>query len=250
MGANIASFQGDGNNNSVLQPVNTLKGCDYQSMMCCFGRDRQVDNDGNCANNDCENADPGDNSNLCKIGEVAFPGQEEGDIHCHGIAWASDTNDATAQLKFNNWFYVSMYDHMYKRGYVEQLLAGNPEAIDKVGIDALPPMCGCMEDMPVVSRSDCTEIVATQNFMLNVDDDMLLSAMPEGALKINFESCNGIDYNDGAAAGNDLASYVNVLHRDDKLSDATREKIFEHLVGYEEPGDNENEAACQAAVAN
>lgn len=250
VGANIASFQEDGNNNSVLQKVRTLTGCENQAMMCCFGRDRQVDNDGNCANGEgnCKNADPGDNSNLCKIGDVAFPGEEEGDIHCHGTAWSSDPNDSTAQLRYNNWFYISMYDHMYKRGYVEQLLAGNDAAITKLGSQALPPMCGCIEDMPVVTRSDCTQIDATQDFKFNLDDDMLLYSEPEGDLDVQFNACEGIDFDDGTAANNDLASYVNRLHADELLSEDTRSKIFQHLVGYAEPGDNENEGRCEDAL--
>lgn len=249
MGASIAAFQAEGNTDSVLQKVPTLNGCENQAMMCCFGRDRQSNDDnGNCNDNDCDNADPADNSNLCKIGTVPFPGEEEGDIHCHGIAWASDTNDFTAQLKYNNWWYVSMFDHMYQRGYVEHLLAGNQAAIDKVGVDFLPPMCGCMEDMPVVSRSDCTQIDATQKFVVNLDDDMLLYAEPQGDLQVAFNQCQGINSSNGQAANNDLASYVYRLNQEGKLDDATLDYIRTHLVGYDSPNDNENEAACTAAL--
>merc|ERR1711862_335283 len=48
--------------------------------------------------------------------------------------------------KGNLLFYVSMYDHMTQRGYVRNI----PGA----------PMCACAENMPVVTRSDCTEIEA------------------------------------------------------------------------------------------
>ena len=44
----------------------------------------------------------------------------------------------------NNLFYVSLYDHMYVRGYVKNI----PSA----------PMCACAEQMPTVSRADCTQI--------------------------------------------------------------------------------------------
>ena len=34
------------------------------------------------------------------------------------MAWSNDANDPTARYRGNNIFYVSMYDHMYVRGYV------------------------------------------------------------------------------------------------------------------------------------
>jgi hypothetical protein len=58
--------------------------------------------------------------------------------------------DPSATYKGNNIFYVSMYDHMYKRGYVRNV----PGA----------PMCGCAEQMPVVSRADCTQMDVVQQF--------------------------------------------------------------------------------------
>ena len=45
----------------------------------------------------------------------------EGAIHCHGLAWSNDVTDHTARYKANNIFFVSMYDHMYQRGYVENI---------------------------------------------------------------------------------------------------------------------------------
>lgn len=45
-----------------------------------------------------------------------------------GFAWADDENDPSAVYKGNNLFFVSLYDHMYVRGYVENI----PSA----------PMCG------------------------------------------------------------------------------------------------------------
>lgn len=250
IGANINEFYQDGAQSSVLERVQTLNGCENQAIMCCFGRDRQVDNDGNCADNDCEDADPGDNSNLCSVGDVDFPDQEEGAIHCHGLAWSNDSNDPTAQLKYNNFFYVSMYDHMYKRGYVEHVLANNIEGIAKVVASAgtLPPMCGCIEDMPVVTRADCTQTDVVQNFKFTTNDNMLLNAVADGELKVDFNACQGEDVDGNAGANNDLASYVNALHHDGKLDAMTRSNIFGHLVGYADPGNNENEAACTAAT--
>ena len=61
-----------------------------------------------------------------------------------GFAWAEDANDPSSVYRGNSLFYVSLYDHMYTRGYVKNI----PSA----------PMCACAEQMPTVSRSDCTQI--------------------------------------------------------------------------------------------
>ena len=110
----------------------SLSKCKYNSIMCCFGRDRQPnDNNGNCADpidQNCLDADPADNSNLCWLDAdhipsfsdpFAFPNNSEGEIYCHGLAWTNDDNHFSSQMRFNNFFYVSLYDHMYTRGYVQ-----------------------------------------------------------------------------------------------------------------------------------
>merc|ERR1712226_542876 len=103
----------------------------------------------------CRDASPADNSNLCWTDTnipsfsdpFTFPDKSEGSIHCHGLAWVDDENSFESQLRYNNLFFVSLYDHMYTRGYVET-------TVDSDEI----PMCGCIEDIPPVSRADCTQV--------------------------------------------------------------------------------------------
>ena len=114
--------------------------CTTNAAMCCWPKDRQAnDNNGNCAANtyskNCVNEDPGDNTDLCFVDEskgaastglsgdglVAFPDNGEGAVHCHGLAWANDPADASSRYKGNSLFFVSMFDHMYQRGYVENI---------------------------------------------------------------------------------------------------------------------------------
>ena len=61
-----------------------------------------------------------------------------------GFAWAEDENDPSYVYRGNNLFFVSLFDHMYTRGYVSNIAGA--------------PMCACAEQMPTVSRSDCTQI--------------------------------------------------------------------------------------------
>ena len=133
-------------------PQFNLDECDLKAAQCCWPQDRQAnDNNGNCAkayDDNCVDKDPGDNTDLCMVdlsyapennfvdasGYTFFPGDNnngEGPIHCHGFAWANDDADYYTRYKANNLFYVSMYDHMYQRGYVRNIAGA--------------PMCGCVE---------------------------------------------------------------------------------------------------------
>lgn len=117
--------------------------CVTNAAMCCWPKDRQAnDGNGNCAkpyDTNCVDKDVADNTDLCyvsndrgtestgynsELGFTAFPNDNadgEGAIHCHGFAWSNDANDGSARYKANNLFFVSMYDHMHNRGYVENV---------------------------------------------------------------------------------------------------------------------------------
>jgi len=230
----VADFPSDGT---------SFENCALNSIMCCFGRDRQFgDDNGNCNRNDCDDADPADNSNLCytEPSNTPFPKDTEGDVHCHGLAWADDENDFSAKLKYNNFFYVSLYDHMYSRGYVQEM------TYDQLDITDTVPMCGCMEDMHPVSRSDCTELEVEQTFQFSIGDDGKLNAEPKGDMEIEFNACKGINPgNPSKRANNDLASYVYRLAEQGKVTEDTKTAIYEKLVGYEKPGSNSNEDSCK-----
>merc|ERR1712232_1529712 len=240
-GNNIDEFRDEEATFTQMEGFSALSQCQSNSIMCCFGRDRQPnDNNGNCADpieENCVDADPADNSNLCFAGSenTPYPGESEGDIHCHGLAWTDDKNDPSARLRFNNFFYVSLYDHMYTRGYVENM-------IDSAEV----PMCGCVESMPPVSRADCTEIAADTTFTIKYGPFGLEAVMDED-YEFDFNSCEGINPTTGDDANNDLASYVYRLRKEEKLSEKKKNKIFKTLVGYADPNDNDNEESCTSA---
>merc|ERR1711862_516749 len=93
-----------------------------------------------------------------------------------------------------------------------------------------------------------TEVEVEQEFEFSVDADGKLQAEPKGGMQIDFNSCKGI--NPGRTnkrANNDLASYVYRLAKEGKISAATKSSIYEKLVGYTKPGQNDNESACRDA---
>jgi hypothetical protein len=223
--------------------------CQLQTIMCCYGRDRQYgDNNGDCKANDCLNASPADNTNVCYHNEERYPGGDEQEsIHCHGFAWSGNTTDPSYRLRFNSMFHSFFYDHWYTRGYVESIRGREDDDDDA----APPPMCHCIEKMPAVVRADCTEAHVRTKYHLNVvssssSDDKnkreqgAIEIVP-GPLKVNFRSCRGAGGNN-----NDLASKIEQLNLDGQLDTVTKATLFEqYLVGYDSPNDNDNEAACE-----
>ncbi|KAL7464556.1 hypothetical protein ACHAXS_004891, partial [Conticribra weissflogii] len=200
--------------------------CSMKAAMCCWPKDRQAnDNNGNCAKPydvNCVDKDPADNTDLCYMnmkngnksndfakddGFMVFPGDNnegEGAIHCHGFAWSDDDYDPISRYKGNNLFYVSMYDHMYVRGYVKEI----PGA----------PMCACLDQMPVVSRSDCTQVDLTEEFKMVFDGDKFEVAVTKS--EISFNACQGINNRN-----NDLWAYAARLYQEGKITNEQFGKI-------------------------
>lgn len=136
------------------EQLSNFQDCDLRAVMCCWTQDRQAgDDNGNCDypyDENCVDADPADNTDVCYVdmsrspesnrvqsGQAIFPGNAEGDAHCHGFAWDRNANHESAQYRGANLFYVSMYDHLAQRGYVRNV----PGA----------PMCGCVEKVKLQS---------------------------------------------------------------------------------------------------
>jgi len=248
-------------------PPSFQNGCpDSNTVMCCWHRDRQYfDNNGDCKPKDCARQNPGDNTDLCWTESddtiFPYPGDEtEKDLHCHGISWGDDSvNDVQSWAKWNNLFYVSLYDHMYERGYVESLTGD-------VLIEGEIPMCGCIEDMAPVARADCQQVVASANYTVIVDlntSELVINPVAD-TFEMEFEACEGYKFDDAAtpadyevekddmrAQNNDLAGFIFKLWLQQKLSDDKVDLIKETLIGYERSdlgnNDNRREEACEEA---
>ena len=110
----------------------------------------------------------------------------------------------------NNLFYISMYDHLYKRGYARNI----PGA----------PMCGCVEQMPVVTRSDCTQVDVTETFTFEYNPSSGFSATASN-VDVDFNSCQGLN-----RRNNDLSAYVARLETEGKVTLAQKNGLKKHLV--------------------
>ena len=234
----INSFYTSSAQQSVVEYPNYMKNfeeCEYRAAYCCWIQDRQAnDNNGNCNDpyeENCVDKDPADNADLCYVdmslapksahvqsGYSIFPGDDddgEGAIHCHGFAWGDDLSAPDARYKGNNLFYVSLYDHFYTRGYVRNV----PGA----------PMCGCAEQMPIVSRADCTEMDVSEKFQYKYLPESGFT-VTQKSVAIEFNSCEGVDA-DGNDDNNDLESYYRRLVIEERASEEELEELQTRLVG-------------------
>merc|ERR1712037_333350 len=143
----------------------------------------------------------------------------EGPIHCHGLVWGDDPLQGDNVYKGNLLFYVSMYDHMTQRGYVRNI----PGA----------PMCACAENMPVVTRSDCTEIEAKETTTFSWDGSTVKASVR--IRDLDFNACNGQN------ANNNLEERAKQLEEDGKLSAEKRAALQSVLVGS-------GNGKCNAAI--
>lgn len=218
--------------------IDNFENCEIRAAMCCWVSDRQAnDNNGNCEtpyDQNCIDADPADNTELCAVdmsrasdstdfndGISVYQGgynqqngqtrDSEGPTHCHGFAWGLDEYEADSRYKANNLFYVSMYDHMYQRGYVRNV----PGA----------PMCACLEKMPLVTRADCTEISAKEfwKFDWSVETQSFTASLDRA--EISFNACQG------AGGNNDLDKFYRRLLNEGRTTIDDRWRMRRTIVG-------------------
>jgi hypothetical protein len=215
--------------------IKNFENCELQSVMCCWVSDRQAnDNNGNCGtpyDEKCKDADPADNTDLCAVdfgrskkdsshvkgGFVIFNQDEEGPVHCHGFAWGEDEQEADYRYRANNLFYVSMVDHLHDRGYVRAVQGA--------------PMCACVENMPIVTRADCTEIEAEEfykfTFPALVSEQIKVSVE---YVDLNFNACQ-------ASQNNNLERFYQRLLEEGRVSRAKYDKFRETIVGHNKCND-------------
>ena len=215
--------------------------CELNAVNCCWVQDvvAEGNGDGDCEvpyDENCVNANPMDNTDVCYVdmsrsptsnrvrsGFALYETEAEDDTHCHGFAWSSDANDVTSVFKGNTLFFVSMWDHMQDRGYVKNV----PGA----------PMCACIEQMPTVTRTDCSTVDLSVmwvgfRFYPNVGFDFEI-----GYTEVNFRDCDGI-----GGVTDDLDAHYRKLVQEGKATQEDYDDLVdEFLVG---------DGNCESAQVN
>ena len=253
--------------------------CDKtNTAMCCWSGDRQYnDNNGRCSLGNCINKSPGDNTDLCwtEDDDNIFPypnGEKERDTHCHGFSWSAlpqEYGDVNNDAKWNNLYHVSLYDHLYKRGYTGSLT--DAPDFSREG-SAEQAMCGCVEDMNPVARADCTEAIGLANFTMaqNPENGRLELHYVPATFEIDYQACQGWEYNTDMTPetyqaadnvwslglhhkSNDLSAFVYKQYLEGKTDTDHTNEYAQTVVGYTHPlvnkNDEEREKVCQQAFA-
>ena len=150
--------------------------CQLRSAMCCFTK-RQNPSTGVVSNiNDVPSwAAPNivPNADVCmvhldrspqaghvKTGRTFYSDgrdveQRTKDAFCTGFSWSANQDDVSTKYRANTLYQISMLNGFYNN----DLVGGVPGA----------PMCGCVEQMPVVSDAECVEPVQTRRLSINVE---------------------------------------------------------------------------------
>jgi len=127
--------------------------------------------------------------------------QEQDDSYCSGFAYEEDSfGDA---VKYNTLFHMAMMTNLYEKNYVKNI----PGA----------PMCGCLEQMPIVDNAACVK--AKEGYTIASDGTI--------GVAMSWEDC-----------GTDLYSYYETL---DGRSETENFFVKEKIVG---------QGQCEAAAAS
>jgi len=180
-----------------------LDNCPSQAVTCCWTADKYDVGDGTCDSpTGCIDEEPADNTDVCSVdmsksrraartheGFAYYPGDSEGSVNCQGFAWG----DEDEAFRGNALFYLAMQKGFMENGYVRNV----PGA----------PMCGCVESMPVVSKSGCSKTMTDLTWNFSVDGGSLELELAN--MNVSFEDC-GEDLADHYTTrfGSSLGDYI------------------------------------------
>lgn len=153
------------------------KECVLGVMECCYVGSRKSDvtfenNAQMCA------MDLGDAAKSNHIKDHAFTffdTQPSNQAYCSGFAFEKDTFEDS--VKYNTLFHMAMKTNLYDKGYVKNI----PGA----------PMCGCLDQMPIVDNAACVKVVEGYTIDSNGNVGVNLSWTDCGTdLKTYYDSLN------------------------------------------------------------
>ena len=181
---------------SFPSEMHQFRNCELRAAMCCFVASRQKAPTKDDTSTQCNPAndfacDLDGNSEVCLVdfsnapqsahvrdGYSLYGPLGSQDAYCAGFAWGDDDGYAEAALKGNTLFHFAISEHVYSKGFVEEV----PGA----------PMCGCVEKMPVVTEvPSCTDIEVTQEVNVRFDHiiDEIIAEVSVSSVTTN--NCDG-----------------------------------------------------------
>lgn len=198
-----AKYAGDNPRGVDFPDVHNFHGCDLRSAMCCYVSNRKADPPTANAKACYHSFANSRQSSHVRDGYSIYP-TFDAPLTCHGFAWGNDAGYADAAFRGNTLFNVAFQHGLYGEGDVEEL----PGA----------PMCGCIEQMPVVTGATCTETTVDQSVSVSYDPVTRFTAQA---------TINSINHSDCG----DLSGHYGSLVNDGKASAEEKAMLDEHLVG-------------------
>jgi len=171
---------------SYIANFDDVDSCQLRTAMCCFTKAQ--DPSTGMVSNIQDNLGISPNADVCTIhldrsphaghvttGKTYYSSgknieEETEDAYCTGFSWSQDENDISTKFRANTLFHISMMDGFYNNN----LVGGVPGA----------PMCGCVEQMPVVSHADCVKPVQSRRLSVGNNGNMFIDS------SMNFIPCN------------------------------------------------------------
>jgi hypothetical protein len=167
-----------------MSNFNFTDSCQLRTAMCCFTEARHPSNPIVHNSDACHHNihDSRRSSHLNKGYAVYSVGQAKTGAYCVGFSWDEDPESISNLYKGNALYDIS-YGTFHREGWRKNL----PGA----------PMCGCIENMPVVTKADCTEVTPSgvqHNVSLQKDEDGLpYLHLEQIAGSIKYDSCGGTE---------------------------------------------------------
>lgn len=156
--------------------VSNFQSCDSQTVMCCTTHTRGTTNLSPNAQVCHANLEPAKRSAHVYHGEANYEGTSN-NAYCIGYSMA----DSPLNARFMG---NLLFDISYKQFFDEGSVRNVPGA----------PMCGCMEQMPVVSSAACRTVnsVGTEAYNVNSNDDGDLEITSAAGLNVEIGDCGSL----------------------------------------------------------
>jgi len=119
------------------------KECTLGVIECCYTSSRKDDFVGNAEMCALDLKTARKSNHIQDSAFTIYDGNDESDIYCSGFAY--DAGSFGDDAKYNTLFHMAMKTNLYDKGYVKNV----PGA----------PLCGCIEQMPIIDNADCVEAV-------------------------------------------------------------------------------------------
>lgn len=159
--------------------------CRLGAIECCYTasrKDATVDDNAEMCALDMSLA--AQSNHIKSKSYTIFNTKSTDDTYCSGFAWEEGTfGDA---VKYNTLFHMAMKENLYNKGRVKNI----PGA----------PLCGCAEQMPIITNAACTR--ATEGYVIDSSGAVSVS--------IGWDDCDGkdlLDYYDNLPGRGDTEKF-------------------------------------------